>query len=476
MIALLNSDARFLPLPDQSVHCCITSPPYWGLRSYNIEPSVWGGRPDFEHLWVEAPPPSVPKRGNKPGDYSTSSLTNPERQDRMSRGAQNGQWCQRCGAWRGCLGLEPTPELYVANLVACMREVWRVLRDDGTLWLVISDSYFGGGGGLRRSAARVDGLKPKDLVGIPWRVAFALQADGWWLRSDVIEKVELYCPCGCGYVLEEKIWRYSQDREIIWEKKNPMPESVTDRPTKSHEYVFLLAKSERYFYDQEAIKEPAQVWTGQAGTFERTGPVSAHILPGQSAAQHRPSRNGKRAFRGQGVQRNVESGKANRDERDISEVGTGPARNKRSVWTVATRPYSGAHFAVFPPDLIEPMVLAGTSARGCCPACGAPWERVVNREAMEIRRSSRTHELGRTRSSGTMIKPPSSTTSGWRPSCNCDAGDPVPCTVLDPFAGTATVGKVCAQHGRHFIGVELNPAYIELARERVSGVQMEMQA
>lgn len=313
VITLLNADARQIPLADGTVQCVITSPPYYGLRDYGIA---------------------------------------------------------------GQIGLEPTPEEYVSNIVAVMRECWRVLRDDGTLWLNLGDSYNGSGKGPAGISSKignvvqnaqalnartdVNDLKPKDLLGIPWRVAFALQADGWYLRSD-----------------------------IIWHKPNPMPESVTDRPTKAHEYIFLLSKSERYYYDAAAIKEQAQE---SSLARQRRGVSDCHKningAPGQPPhTMNQPRENDK--------------------TRDTINN-----RNCRSVWTVATVPYGGAHFATFPPKLVEPMVLAGSR-------CGS--------------------------------------------------------LVLDPFAGTATVGRVCAQHGRDFVGLDLSLAYIELAQERTSKVQISME-
>jgi DNA modification methylase len=296
-------------LPSESVNTCVTSPPYWGLRDYQVD---------------------------------------------------------------GQLGLEATPEEYVAHMVEVFREVRRVLRDDGTLWLNLGDSYAsggkGGGGSFmneRRDAAWQSrsevngwrspppGLKHKDLVGIPWRIAFALQADGWYLRSD-----------------------------IIWAKPNPIPESVTDRPTKSHEYMFLLSKSPRYYYDHEAIKE--EVAESTAGR----GPVS---FGGEKGRNYRPEvgdpnfRNGSEQW-----------GR-------VSEYTDGK-RNKRSVWTVSTKPFSGAHFATFPPDLIEPCILAG------CPEGG---------------------------------------------------------TVLDPFNGAGTTGLVALRHNRDYLGIELNPEYVEMSKRRI---------
>jgi len=287
-----------------TVQTCVTSPPYWGLR-------------DYGHV------------------------------------AQ--------------IGLEDTLNEYVAKMVDVFRSVRRVLRDDGTLWLNLGDSYAGGksrncegfnerwhgksylsdkqGDTERERPERrpVEGLKAKDLVGIPWRLAFALQADGWYLRSD-----------------------------IIWAKPNPMPESVTDRPTKAHEYLFLLAKSERYFYDAEAIREVAHDW----GSRDRTNWKARN-------PSHNPSKPHTGGERG-----------------DFSMRG----RNRRTVWTIPSQPFPGAHFAVMPPALVEPCVLAG-SAKG---------------------------DL-----------------------------------ILDPFAGSGTVGVVCRKHERRFVGVELNPEYARMARGRL---------
>jgi DNA modification methylase len=319
---LINCNALHIPLADCSVQMCVTSPPYYGLRDYGVSNQ---------------------------------------------------------------LGLEPTPDEYVANMVLVFREVKRVLRDDGTLWLNIGDSYFSdtkGTGGTKKSglnAKRAEdgslhpdrksqptndgyrlsaggtGCKPKDLIGIPWMLAFALRADGWWLRQD-----------------------------IIWAKPNPMPESVTDRPTKSHEYMFLLAKSARYYYDNEAIKEPcaatsvsrlAQNIENQIGTTRANG-----------------------------------GRKSNGNLKAVGDPTSG--RNKRSVWTVTTKPYSGAHFATFPPDLIEPCILAGSKA-----------------------------------------------------------GD----VVLDPFVGSGTTVMVARKHNRQGIGLDLSLDYLhDQASKRIAKVQPKM--
>jgi DNA modification methylase len=344
-------------------------------------------------------------------------------------------------------------------MVAVFREVLRVLRDDGTLWLNLGDSYASdpgkGGSGTpngrnnrgenygrayRAGAGRADGivdergqrnrdgtpaghgLKAKDLVGIPWRVAFALQADGWYLRSD-----------------------------IIWSKANPMPESVTDRCTKSHEYVFMLTKAARYYYDHEAIKEPV-VYNG-----------ASHPQKRLTATKDQPG----------GSERKKAGG-----QNPTCQGGSFKTKNRRSVWSVATQPYKGAHFATYPEKLVEPCILAGCPARVCA-ECGAPYTRITEKE--------RTHESGSGRAGnlpsgkghvpsqvrdghdirmGPSVK---TTTLSWQPTCTCGA-DTVPGTVLDPFMGSGTTGAVAKRLGRGFIGIELNHDYINLCEERIAKV------
>lgn len=339
--SILQGDCRDIltTMPDKSVNCVVTSPPYFGLRDYGHD---------------------------------------------------------------GQIGLEETPDAYVAKMVEVFREVRRVLRDDGTVWLNLGDSYAGSwgnagghnrGNGTQREITMGSvvkdqaerngdfvppaangyaelGIKKKDLIGIPWRVAFALQADGWYLRQD-----------------------------IIWHKPNPMPESVRDRCTKAHEYIFLLSKSERYFYDNEAVKEPlAEASIGRAGRKQRlmdrtgAGTLGKQIVDGVDATH---------AYAGLALGRNGKTG---------YDLDSG-LRNRRSVWTVATKPYKGAHFATFPPDLIRPCILAG------CPKDG---------------------------------------------------------TVLDPFNGSGTTGQVALEEGREYIGIELNPEYIELSHKRILGSQPRM--
>jgi len=381
---ILNGDviACLRSLPDACVQCVVTSPPYWGLRDYGVE---------------------------------------------------------------GQIGLEPTPEEHVEKMVEVFREVKRVLRDDGTLWLNYGDCYAASGrkdenGCSNRSEfPEMPGrspsgpLKPKDLVGMPWRIAFALQADGWYLRSD-----------------------------IIWSKPNPMPESATDRPTKSHEYVFLLAKQARYFYDADAIREPYA-----ESTFKRAKSV-----------------NNAAARKDNGTAINQRGLTAEQQTKTYSKVTETGGRNKRSVWHIATQSFSEAHFATFPEALVEPCIKAGTSERGACPKCGAPWRRVVERvrdhglapvaggKTATLAETDRWNRLDRRRKAARAAgEDPDNpfghgTTLGWQPTCTC-GGDPVPCVVLDPFGGSGTVAKVARDLGRSSILIEINPEYVQIAKKRL---------
>jgi DNA modification methylase len=372
-------------LQDECVHCVVTSPPYWGLRDYGVE---------------------------------------------------------------GQIGLEATPEEYVLKLVEIFREVRRVLRGDGTAWVNLGDTYFGSWGnyggqnrghGSQREIvsgstvpnSAYDGLenfrppsalphptlKPKDLVGIPWMLACALRADGWWLRSD-----------------------------IIWHKPNPLPESVTDRPTKSHEYLFLLTRSSSYFYDAEAISE-----------------IAVGDTPGNLTHKDKTA---------------YQYGDAHmRTKAGLTNVTAVSRRNKRSVWTIAVEAFPGAHFATFPIKLVEPCILAGTSERGCCVECGAPWTRLVKRSVDFQSGSGRAGNVpeGKYASSiqaesgeydirlGPVV---TTSTIGWEPSCSCSA-PLAPCTVLDPFSGAGTTGLLALRLGRSYIGIELNPEYIAMSERRI---------
>ena len=324
--SIINADVLdgLAQLDDGSVQTCVTSPPYWGLRDYGT--GEWeGGDAECDH-----------KQGRNGSGRADGIVDDRAQRNRDGVAALTSGVCAKCGARRvdRQLGLERTPGEYVERMVGVFREVRRVLKDDGTLWLNLGDSYASfrdsmcvpqtisgeqrsmptfGASNRGAAAFASSAIKHKDIVGIPWRVAFALQAEGWYLRQD-----------------------------IIWHKPNPMPESVRDRCTKAHEYIFLLSKQARYYYDNKAIEEKSM----------------------------------------------------------------GDTRNKRSVWTVATQPFSEAHFATFPPKLIEPCILAG------CPAGGL---------------------------------------------------------VLDPFCGSGTTGMVALRHRRQFVGIELNAEYVDMAHRRIQG-------
>jgi DNA modification methylase len=430
----------------ESVHCVVTSPPYWGLRDYGT--ATWeGGEEACDHL---RPPTSFVRNAGRDRAASGGTFHDSPNME-PATAIPFRDVCGKCGAHRidSQLGLEPTPEAYVESMVAVFREVRRVLRSDGTVWLNLGDSYSGGTTDRndqdrnRRNengpaATRQDrklydaragrpravptGLKPKDLVGIPWRVAFALQADGWYLRSD-----------------------------IIWAKPNPMPESVTDRPTKAHEYLFLLSKSPRYYFDADAVREAAEARPQQRLTPVKEQPKGR--LYAQDGNGHAPT----------------------------SQGGTGTHRNLRSVWTIATQPYPGAHFATFPQALVEPCIKAGTSERGVCPECGAPWERVVEVQRAPSSRDGQNSMRGaghfRTSAGGPSnregrerLRVTSQETTGWQPTCRCehDGGGwvPVPATVLDPFAGSGTTGLVAQRLSRRAVLIDLNGEYLEQVMDR----------
>ena len=529
-------------LPEQSVHTCVTSPPYWGLRDYGMEGqlgleptpeayienmvsvfrAVWrvlrddgtlflnlgdsyysnpgngrgggstlaGGKPhlsgaargarngtddkeqsDFashetvseslcdecvavlasRNLGIDihharAPEPSVSEstRSHKEqqidhsgsshsasqGDRNADAISNLERlsilagarppssQESMPAESSGPRLedCLHCASCGACQDVILSANPYA---LACARTGWHFDKNGND-----ENGHPSGSRSLDRASSRkaypyytTASLKPKDLVGIPWRVALALQADGWYLRSD-----------------------------IIWSKPNPMPESVTDRPTKAHEYLFLLTKQPRYYYDQEAIREPATVGNHPRTIFDN-GPKETP--PGTGP------HNGLRYAAG-------------------AETG----RNKRTVWEIATQPYSEAHFATFPEKLVEPCILAGTSERGVCPECGAPWERVVERKHYGNVIPHADLEKGKTRNNmggqqfwdKEYVAPQ---TTGWRPTC--DHGlEPVAATVCDPFAGSATTCVVANRLGRRSVGIDISGDYLKLAVKRMSAEPLSL--
>ncbi len=445
---LYKGDARDMSeLPDGSVQMVCTSPPFWGLRKYaGDQDLIWGGDGNCEHRWdVKAPP----RRKRSEADIKDQD----SKQQTHTANAYNAvasNFCSLCGAWKGAYGLEPTPEMYVEHTIEILREIRRVLRKDGVVFWNIGDSYNSkepsDGRSFRRDKAKVFpgiirgkritrgsgrwgggnnqvlGLKPKDLCLIPFRVAIAAQQDGWWVRS-----------------------------VIIWSKSNPMPESVTDRPTESHEYILMLTKSARYYWDADAVRETN-------ADPERTNFVSGSRVHGLNL---------------------------DRNDNDLGERSKGftaGGRNIRSVWEFPTKPYPGAHFAVFPDKLPETCIRAATPEVGCCSKCGAPWERVTERKRMtrpELPKNDPRHRPntysgaykdinGKGDAGYTEVK-----TLGWRPTCKCDAPR-VPSLVLDLFAGAGTTLAVGKREGRRVAGWELSEQYCRLIVERVMAVTPPM--
>jgi DNA modification methylase len=480
MILLSQANATRIPLADESVHCVVTSPPYWGLRDYGLPPVVWGGDAKCEHVWGDRLPQHHP--GQVPDNKWTS---NPDLAKGQTAGA--GNFCQLCGAWRGSLGLEPTPELYVQHIVGIFREVRRVLREDGVCWVVLGDSYAANRGsgaksvGLKQSTNTgsllgklivPNGLKEKDLVGIPWRVAFALQSDGWYLRSDVIWAKGLSwashtttCPhCGeehearySGSCMPESVNGWRWERHKVGGEECPGCDKCSPndgyvlrkgswRPTKGHEYVFMLAKGERYFCDREAVTETPAM-KPQARRKQRDSDRDKAMRPDKKYLYE---------LRGE------------------PGVECGPSgRNPRTVWAINPKPYAGAHYAVFPPELVEKCLRASTSEAGCCPVCGAQWVRVIMRHDMgwdgsvygeRVVAASGGAKMGGTERStlgsthGQLIGRVQS--HGFRPTCICSPHSPIPPTVLDPFCGSGTTIAVAQSLGLTAIGFDLSYAYL----------------
>ena len=576
----IHGDARSLPLADGSVQCVVTSPPYHGLRKYAGEQeSVWPDpraeverqhthdpdeacdvcefeamKGDCEHDWVGAGRSRhKPDRSTcgKDGNGSGVFVSDQPRGSQPAKAARGevlefGGTCRKCGAWRGGFGLEPNIEMYVAHTVEILREIRRVLRDDGVVFWNIGDSFASGkgtcfnpGGGAssleghgslkdaeaypldRGNKSDLDrqGLKPKDLCGIPFRVAQAAQADGWW-------------------------WR----QMIIWSKPNPMPESTTDRPTTSHEYILLLTKSgdstfwmhragmgtrtqpkpdyrwfdrvekietatepdgdwrglklddgskrwrrfnlwrgHDYFWDADAVREPITASSfariSEPGFAEQTGGPKDYAKTGVN--RHRSARKALEGFAA-----NAHNG-----------------RNMRSVWEIPTQPFPEAHFATFPEEIARRCIKAGTSERGACSECGAPWVRQVEASGGTIGKTMGEHAndlAGRDLENGKRFTAEAKSmegysreTVGWRPSCEClcdgcknepkiaekliNRPVPIPCVVLDPFAGSGTVGKVAIELNRRAILVDgaYDPelgedGYLPMAQRRCSNVQRNL--
>jgi DNA modification methylase len=427
-------------MESESVQCVVTSPPYLGLRTYGTDPQTWGGDPSHSHEWS-----TVPSPGSRTSDTNPGPLQHAGNKGR-ERLASN--LCA-CGAWRGELGLEPTPALFIEHLVAIFEEVRRVLRADGTCWVNLGDSYWTRSamrkGGNREQIKAMAGeiemdswaehaaegrtryssghptLKDKDLSLIPERFAIAMQDAGWWVRS-----------------------------RIAWCKTSAMPESVSDRPTSAWEHIWLFSKSARYFYDAEAVRQPLATALHAPGNKTRVGPQGG----GRTDAGY--------------------------FERMGATWGSEAGANLRNYWLLGPEPSTLEHYAAYPTELVKRCILAGTSQRGACPACRAPWvrttervdqgwngarygERAVAASGGAISGGTARSTLGS--SNGRLTG--KSETTGWSPSCTCDAGEPVAQTVLDIFAGSGTTGLVADRLQRDAILIELSEKYCDMARRRL---------
>lgn len=481
MITIYKGDVlqSLRQLPSDSVHSAITSPPYYGLRDYAILPSIWGGDKTCKHKWIS--------NGKRGGGSAKQGKTGQMRSRAVVEARTNaetlmGHTCTKCGAWKGTLGLEPTIEMHVRNIVEVFRELRRVLRPDGTLWMNYGDTYSTAPAGRTAAETKEIGkdnrtfrdkpvgttqqLAPKQRMGMPERIVLALQADGWWWRD-----------------------------EIIWHKPNPMPISVKDRTTPAHEKLYLLTKKPRYFFDQFAIKE-----TSAEASLRRYAQPTVDSQEGGTKAD---------AYESRIPNPKLRSRRPNEIIQALAASGADPMKNKRSVWTIPTEPFADAHFATFPTDLVRQCIAAGTSSHGACPKCGKPWERLTkkthtnpgNRTTNGPRSTERKHEDFGSAGYDQRLEV-AEVTIGFRPTCRHyeDQYNELPrpkrarkreqrdaydarwkrvlkrpgdqywsvdkCTVLDPFLGSGTTALVADQMQRAAIGIEIKPEYAEMAAWR----------
>ncbi len=521
-----NSRDVLRSLPENYVHCAVTSPPYFNLRKYaGGDTEIWDGDPNCQHEWGDTIPRVGSEYREDRGTYASAPvrLANAE-----VNKATSGNFCIKCGAWRGQLGGEPTPALYLSHLIEIMREVRRVLRSDGVFWLNIGDSCAGGkgrsggasperqaerfrdGDSLNRScdqltapkttrtlddraALRASGIKPLDMVLIPEQLAILARQDGWYVRSIVIWAKGVSCSDEFnGNPMPESVngWRFERHRikigdngrgreswrngsnetpqqdhdkdgnflnSAVWqdcpgcEKCNPHNGYVLRkgswRPTDSYEHILMLTKTDSYYADREAVLEHGVYPDGESR---------------QGGDSHKSLDAGSRTTEGL---------------HNKEWVGNG-GRNLRSVWMFPTRSFSGAHFATFPPRLPELCIKSSTSERGVCPQCGSPYARIVDKgltahdgktdcrytDGMTANRLALLRQAARERGEEYTNL---SRTIGWLPTCDCNAGDPIPATVLDPFSGAGTTALVCERLGLNSIGIDTSAEYIALAKSRL---------
>lgn len=495
----------------ESVQAMIFSPPYWALRAYGTYLQIWGGDHNCEHDWVLSEGAPVitggltPKQVTNQGSFTGKAMPRPsawnpkqwEDTGVNERKQQPAMECTKCQAWLGELGSEPYPDClgwarlercsrcYVCHMLTIFDALRRVLRKDGLIWMNIGDSYFGSGRGPTghngigdqekrqgfKGSQRNKGagwLKPKDLCLIPQRLALALQADGWWIRSDV-----------------------------IWDKPNPMPGSQEDRPTMDHEYIWLIAKSRRYYYDYLGSLEPNATKPHSPGNLHRVGkqgggrtdegfqermqatwgseegrnrrtiwhiPTEPSDMEMCKACETIFSGVGKRRIKTRTVKREVDG-----EMQDV-KIRTCPNCKAEDKWL--------AHFATFPRALVEPCVKLATSEKGQCPECGKPWVRLTERGELVLssKRTQTPHVSPGDQHRSPADRPDTqpipnahypTKTIGWEPGCKCNAGEPIPQIVMDPFSGSGVTVEVARKLGRRGWGIELNPLYAKLAEYRL---------
>ena len=463
-VEIIQGDCRevMAGMEAETVQCCVTSVPFWAVRDYELEPTIWGGDPDCQHDFDVR---VIDK--SKPG-MSGSGLTNAGASQATSNRfiAEHG-FCRRCNAWRGQLGHEPEPWLYTEHISECLAGVWRLLRPDGLAWVNVGDCYATRVQGRSAAATKAAGgddrtfrdkpfdstgfdLKNKDLAMIPARVALALQANGWWLRSMVPHL-----------------------------KHNAMPDSAKDRPGARVEYWFLLAKSERPFYDHVAVcrhlsTDPREHYPERAritGRGEQAASRAALGSPQQDKSGGFPPGGAGRGWRDSDpfLDGLLWFENAASPHGLISDVDGEPL-----ALEVNTQPYPEAHYATFAQRLIEPLIKAGSSEKGCCSECRCPWVRqqIVSYETGGPRHGKNARALrfgGNDRQHSQPYKTRHIKTTGWRPSCKCDdnsLSEPIPCIVLDPFAGAGTVGVVAARLGCDVILIDQKDDYCRQAKAR----------
>lgn len=442
---LIWANATQVPLKDESVQLCCFSPPYLGLRAYKIKDVIFGGGdPGCEHEWGSA---TYQRRSNDSGNENRKQITNVGANKRENLVTY--AFCSKCNAWRGQLGLEPSIDLFLDHMMLVMGEVWRILRNDGVVFVNIGDTYNSAPGGYyaggsfdrpsrkftrnMRQFLRPKSIKTKSLCLIPQKFAIRCQEAGWIVRS-----------------------------EIIWSKLNPMPESCKDRPTKAHEQVWMLAKQEKYFFDQEAVAQPqAEYERARRLREKKQGHKTVYALQADGKTGQAPQS-------ASGVCKNVQA------RHELAEKGT---RNIRTVWTLSSESCPEAHFATWPSKLVEIIIRAGSSPKAC-EVCGAPWERIAEKtfipqEDVSPERGVRCcpgqKPLDETDNRGGSPRGSNQTkTLGWRPTCKCDCKGTGKCVVFDPFVGTATTVLVAEKLGRTGVGLDLSGEYLwDIAKGKI---------